>query len=88
MRTLDLDELRQIVEIAMDQEVAEFGMDMDLYEDIGMDSMGAVAMVVEIQRRFRVRLKDEEVPDLRTPRSLLLRINSSLTSAHLHESTA
>lgn len=69
--TLDLTELYAVIEIAMDEEIEPFGLDDDFYEDIGMDSMGAVAMIVEIQRRFRIRIPEADVPELRTPRLLI-----------------
>jgi len=81
MGHLDIAELKQIVEIAMDQEVASFAVDADLYADLGMDSMGAVALVVEVQRRFRVRIRDEDMPSLRTPAALLSYVNGRLALA-------
>jgi acyl carrier protein len=74
---MDLNDLKQIIEIAMDQEVPVLDMNVDLYETLGMDSIGAVAMVVEIQRHFRVRIKDEDVPNLRTPTLLLQYVNEA-----------
>jgi acyl carrier protein len=71
LATLAFHEMKQIVEIAMDQEIATLDENVDLYEELGMDSIGAVAMIVEIQRRCLVRIPEEVVPELRTPRLLL-----------------
>ena len=37
-----------------------------LYERVGMDSLGAVAMVVEIQRAFGLAIPEAEIPRLVT----------------------
>ena len=76
MKALDLDELRQIVELAMDKDIPPLESGIDLYEGLGMDSIGAVAMIVELQRRYRVRIREEDVPLLRTPNALLVYVNS------------
>lgn len=75
MQAMNLETLKQLVEVAMDQEVKTLGADTDLYGELGMDSMGAVALVVEIQRRFHVRIQDEDMPQLRTPALMLDYIN-------------
>jgi len=59
-------EIKDIIEIALDRELEEFSMDADFYEDYDMDSLGAVALVVEIQKRYDVRVPDERMPDVRT----------------------
>ena len=88
MANLHFQELKQIVEIAMDQEVAELDENVDLYEELGMDSIGAVAMIVEIQRRCQVRIPEEVVPQLRTPRLLLEYISAAPESTLAEEGVA
>jgi acyl carrier protein len=82
---LDIAELKAIIEMAMDQELSELHPDTDLYTDVGMDSIGAVAMIVEIQRRLNVRVKEEDVPELRTPALLIEYVQSILKSSHTPE---
>lgn len=60
------DEIKEIVEIALDREVDEFSMSANFYENYDMDSLGAVALVVEVQKRYDVRIPDERMPDVRT----------------------
>lgn len=72
-----LNELRQIVEIALDSpgtDLTNFGAESNLYTEIGLDSIAAVAMVIEIERRFGVRIPDDEVPQLQTPAAILERL--------------
>lgn len=59
-------EIKEIVEIALDREIDEFSMSVDFYETYGMDSLGAVALVVEVQKRHDVRIPDERMPEVRT----------------------
>lgn len=78
MATLDIEGLRQVIAIAMDKEVSQLDIDVDLYNELGMDSIGAVAMIVEIQRRYKIRIKEEDIPHLRTPALLLQYVNKAL----------
>lgn len=75
MAMLELDEMKDIIEIALDREIGPLTADVDLYQDLGMDSIGAVAMIVEIQRRFRVRINEQDVPGLRSPALLMEHLN-------------
>ncbi len=75
MALLDIQELKAIIEIAMDQEIPSLAPDVHLYEELGMDSIGAVAMIVEIQRRCHVRIDEKEIPNLTTPQLLINYVN-------------
>ena len=66
MADIDIAEIKEIVEIALDRELDEFSMDANFYEDYAMDSLGAVALVVEVQKRCDVRIPDERMPEART----------------------
>ena len=59
-------EIREIVEIALDRELESFSMEANFYEEYQMDSLGAVAMVVEVQKRYNVRIPEERMPNVRT----------------------
>ncbi|MBB5393823.1 MULTISPECIES: acyl carrier protein [unclassified Herbaspirillum] len=59
-------EIKEIMEIALDREINEFSMAANFYEAYDMDSLGAVALVVEIQKRYDVRIPDERMPDVCT----------------------
>lgn len=75
--TMTLDELKEIVELALDEPVDDLGPDTDFYTDLGMDSIGAVAMIVEIQRRTQIRVGEEVAPTLRTPAALLRHLDEA-----------
>ncbi len=63
--------LRGLIWTALDREADDLTLDTNLYAEAGLDSMGAVALVVEIEREYGVRLLEEEIPELQTPRQLL-----------------
>lgn len=68
------EEIKKIVEIAVDNDIEEFTMTGNWYEDYGMDSLGVIALVVEVQKRYSIRLPDERMPDIRTGSALILAI--------------
>lgn len=59
-----------MVEIAIDKELSEFSMDTDWYRGYDMDSLGAVQLVVEVQKEFHVRIPDDMMPKIRTGTAL------------------
>ena len=61
---INTQELKEIVEIALDRELEDFAMDANFYEVYEMDSLGAVALVVEVQKRYDVRIPDDSMPDI------------------------
>lgn len=71
----------EIVEDALDRPVPDFRMDANLYEEYGMDSMGAAVMVVDIQRLTGFRIPDEDIPTLRTCNAFLAYLEEKLIDA-------
>jgi acyl carrier protein len=78
--------LKEILECVLDNEIAELDQDANIYDVLGMDSIGAVAMVVEIQRRFSVRIPDDRIPQLHSVRAILDEV-IALKDAQHEEST-
>lgn len=75
MTELSNNELKEFVEIGLDRELDDFDMNANLFDDYGMESMGIVAMVVEIQRKTGVKIPDKVLPDLYTANDYLNYIN-------------
>lgn len=55
-------------------------IDSDLY-DVGYDSLALIEVGARIQQRYGVDIPDEEVTELRTFRTILDRVNSSISAA-------
>ena len=72
--TIRAEDIKDIVEIAVDDEIPNFTMEGNWYEDYGMDSLGAIALVVEVTKRYNVRLPDDLMPSLRTGNDLIAAI--------------
>lgn len=69
-----LDEIRDDKEIAITQ-------DMNIYLDLGLDSLQAVALAVEIERRAGVRVPETVIPTLHTPLSWATHLSETLNAA-------
>ena len=65
--------IKEVVALSLDVDVEdlEFDMTKNFYEDLNMDSLGAITMVIETQKAFGVRLPDERVPHIRTGDQLM-----------------
>ncbi len=70
MLTVSQEEVKEILEIALDRELDEFSMDANWYTDYQMDSLAAVALVVEVQKRHGIRIPDGLMPEVLTGRQL------------------
>jgi len=73
-KEITVEEIKEIVEIGLDDEIPAFAMDGNWYEEYGMDSLGAIAIVVETQKRFDVRLPDDAMPHIFTGNQLVEQI--------------
>lgn len=70
--TIDMQDIYEIVRYALDRDDLEtIDPETHLYKDLHMDSMGAVAMVVEIERLWGLRIPDDLISKLMTPKSYL-----------------
>ncbi|GKW41790.1 acyl carrier protein [Pectobacterium parvum] len=62
--------IKEIVEVALDKELDEFSMSANFYEEYEMDSLGAVALLVEMQKGFKVKVPEAEMPKILTGNDL------------------
>lgn len=64
--------VREFVADAADLPVADVGIDDNLYEDLGVDSLGAMSIFVDLSYEFGIaEPKSEEVEQVDTPRKLV-----------------
>ena len=64
LKTRVLKHLLEAVDTELDPDAVT--ADMQLREDLGLDSLGAVEMVMELEDEFDVKLSDEELVELKT----------------------
>jgi acyl carrier protein len=72
------DDVKEILEIALDRELDEFSMDANWYREYQMDSLAVVALVVEVQKRYGIRLPDGRMPRIQTGEALLKNVEEIL----------
>jgi acyl carrier protein len=61
------EELKQVIaEIGEIDEVDRISDDADLYADLGLDSMQALEIVLEMEKRFSVQIPEEALKDIRS----------------------
>jgi len=70
--TVTENNIKEIVEIALDKEkeIDEFNISANSYEDYEMDSLGALALLVETKKAFKVKLPEEKIPKILTGKDL------------------
>jgi acyl carrier protein len=77
VKALETERLREIVELALDRELETFTLDDRLFEELGMDSMGAALMIVEIEKETGVRIADDQAERLRTGHDVMALIGGA-----------
>lgn len=70
MASVTTEEIKEILEIALDRDLDEFSMDANWYSDYQMDSLAAVALVVELQKRYDIRIPDGRMPKIQNGHQL------------------
>jgi acyl carrier protein len=78
MSTMTNDDVKEILEIALDRELDEFSMEANWYRDYQMDSLAVVALVVEVQKRYGIRIPDGRMPKIQTGEALLKNVEEIL----------
>ena len=62
--------LREIVIDILDADLTQIGDDDDFIDDLDMDSLQAVGMLIQIERRFQIKLPDSEMSAMRSVRAV------------------
>lgn len=84
MSTMTINDLHRIlVACAGEAEGVVFdnsAQDTD-FADLGYDSLALMEAATRIEQEFGVKVPDERIPDLRTPRDLLELVNGAVVEA-------
>ncbi|MET8833205.1 acyl carrier protein [Micromonospora sp. NPDC004540] len=84
MNEITLDDLRRVMAACAgaDDSVDLDGDIIDVrFEDLGYDSLAVMETVAILEREHKVKIPDERIVDLPTPRAMLDEIRRSLTTA-------
>ncbi len=63
--TLEQD-IRKLIADIIEMEPDEIGPDANLVEDLGMDSMMALEILAALEKKFKIKLPEEELPKITT----------------------
>ena len=62
------EELKQIIAFVIEIEPEKVTPDARFIQDLGMDSIKTVELVVAIEQKFKIRIREEELPKIATLR--------------------
>jgi acyl carrier protein len=71
-------EIIEIVSGVSGIDEAEINPDADLMKDLEIDSIKAIEITVAIEKKFKVAVRDEDVPNIRTIRQAVELLNRLL----------
>ncbi len=67
MRTTNLDqEVKELIADIIEVDPASLDPDANLVEDLGMDSMMALEILASLEKRFKIKLPEDELPKITT----------------------
>lgn len=66
-----LDVVRSAVAVALERDAAAVPADARLREDLGADSLALLEMAAIVEQRTQLRIADEDLDGLRTPRDVV-----------------
>lgn len=64
-------DLRALVAKVAKSGAADIGLDDDLMDRLGLDSLAGLRLLAAVEKRFAVRLPDERLAEFRTLRKIL-----------------
>jgi acyl carrier protein len=59
-------ELKQLIADVSGREVEEITTQASFFEDLGIDSIKAIEITVAIEKKYKIRVKDEQVAEITT----------------------
>jgi len=59
-------EMKQLIADISGRRIEELKLDASFLEDLGIDSIKAIEITVAIEKKYKIRIKDEQVPQITT----------------------
>lgn len=59
-------EVRDLIADIIEMDPNEIGPDAHLVEDLGMDSMMALEILASLEKKFKIRIPEDELPKITT----------------------
>ena len=57
-------EIKEIISNATGIEIEKLKNDANFWDDLGVDSIKAIEITVAIERKYKIRIKDDQVPEI------------------------
>lgn len=70
-------EVRDLIGVFTRRDVSALGLDDDLVAAIGIDSMEGLQILAGVEKHFGVRLRDDELIEMRTIRRIVRGVNEA-----------
>lgn len=71
----------QVIEIVADKlgfDVISIKEDLDIVNDLGADSLDMVELAMGIEEEFKIKVPDEEIPDIKTVGDLVKKVENKI----------
>ncbi len=62
-QNLDQDIIQTIANVT-GRNIEEFKLEAKFYDDLGVDSIKGIEIIVALERRYQIRIRDEQIPKL------------------------
>jgi acyl carrier protein len=59
-------EIKQLISEVTGRRIEELKPDANFWQDLGIDSIKAIEITVAIERKFKVKIRDEQIPQIST----------------------
>ncbi|MFH1094311.1 MAG: acyl carrier protein, partial [Candidatus Omnitrophota bacterium] len=59
-------EMKELIAEVSGREVEEIKLGANFWEDLGIDSIKAIEITVAIEKKYKIRVKDEQVAEITT----------------------
>jgi acyl carrier protein len=59
-------EIKQLISDITGRSLEELKPDANFWKDLGVDSIKAIEITVAIERKYKVRVRDEQIPQITT----------------------
>ena len=65
------EEVRHLVSEIIEVPVEKLTLDADFFKDLGVDSLKAIEVVAAFEKKYRVIIPENEIPNIRTLRQIV-----------------
>ncbi len=72
-------DLKQLIAEISGRDIGEIKPDASFWEDLGIDSIKAIEITVAIEKKYKIRIKDEQVAEITTIAKAIEVVNEALS---------